>query len=130
MGTLRNVTQGCVVATNVVRAETEAARVVGFLAKRHVDADDGIWFPRCNSIHTFGMRAKIDVVFLDDRSRVTRIVEAAGPWRLLYAGSRAAHAVELAAGSAQRTGLAVGDVLALDEVSGADDGEQALDLGL
>ena len=48
-------------------ARTLAARLIG-LALLPVDrAGDGLLIPRCRSIHTFGMRVPIHVVFLDRR---------------------------------------------------------------
>jgi uncharacterized membrane protein (UPF0127 family) len=112
---LVNATRDKVIARNVVRANSEVERTVGFLRKSRVGDDDGIWFPRCNLIHTIGMRARIDVVFVDDAARVLRVVNAAPPWRILSGGSRASHAIELAPGIVERSGLALGDLLVLDD---------------
>jgi uncharacterized protein len=51
------------------------------------------------SVHTFGMRRAIDVVFLDAGLRVVKVVPRLRPWRV--AGARTAVAVlELPAGTA------------------------------
>jgi uncharacterized membrane protein (UPF0127 family) len=44
-----------------------------------------------------------------------RVVNAAPPWRILSGGSRASHAIELAPGIVERSGLALGDLLVLDD---------------
>ncbi|MEO6912396.1 MAG: DUF192 domain-containing protein [Candidatus Baltobacteraceae bacterium] len=117
MPLLVNSTQGHIMARNVERANTEVARTVGFLTKSRIGADDGIWFPRCSLIHTFGMRTRVDVIFIDDGSRVLRVIEAAAPWRIYSGGTRAAHAIELAPGSVARGKLHLGDVLTLDDAN-------------
>jgi uncharacterized membrane protein (UPF0127 family) len=61
------------------------------------------------SVHTFGMRRPIDVVFLDAELRVLRVVRGLRPGRV--AGARGAvAALELVAGAAT---LEPGDRLAL-----------------
>lgn len=118
MATVVRASDRRVVARNVAVADTEVARTIGLLDKSHLDVDDGMWFARCSFIHTFGMRASIDVVFLDAGSRIVRIVECARPWRV-YRGGGASHTVELAAGTARRAGLAPGDVLAIETLATA-----------
>jgi uncharacterized membrane protein (UPF0127 family) len=64
-------------------------------------------------VHTFFMRFAIDVVFLDRERRIVGISHTLRPWRV--AGARRAHAaLELPAGTAERHGLAIGDVLAVE----------------
>lgn len=40
-------------------------------------------FPNCSSVHTFGMRRRIDIVFLDADCRVLLRCENVGPCRIL-----------------------------------------------
>ena len=73
-------------------------------------------FPRCRSIHTFGMRVAIDVVWLRDTSdgpQVAGVVERLQPRRRARVprSSGLRHtisALELAAGEARRLGLHAG----------------------
>ena len=51
------------------------------------------------SVHTFGMRRAIDVVFLDADLRVVKVVRELRPWRVASA-RRAVAALELVAGAA------------------------------
>lgn len=81
--------------------------MVGLLGRRELPVDEGLWLAPAWSIHTWGMRFPIDVVFVDRDERVLRIVEAMVPWRLV--SRRGAHAVvELAAGRARALGLREG----------------------
>jgi len=57
--------------------------------------------PRCRSVHTFGMRFPIDVIFLDGDRRVVRVDPDVPPRRVVWArGARAV--VETRAGEATR----------------------------
>ena len=46
--------------------------------------DEGgpLLIPRCRSVHTFGMRFSLDLVWLDARGRVIRVDRAVPPRRL------------------------------------------------
>ncbi|HRP26446.1 MAG TPA: DUF192 domain-containing protein [Thauera sp.] len=79
-------------------------RALGLLGRRALAADEALLIRPCTSIHTFGMRFAIDVVFLDREGRVRAVHPALPPWRAVRC--RGAHAVlELAAGGAARAGI-------------------------
>lgn len=70
-----------------------------------------LFFPKCNSIHTFFMRVPIDVVYLDQDYYVVAVDRAMKPWRLGKPRWKAKHVLELAAGHASTLGITVGDRL-------------------
>lgn len=79
-----------------------------------IRADDGLWFDRCNVIHTIGMRARIDAIFLSKDHRVMQIRYSV-PRHRFAVGCRGAHAVvELGAAFPARRDLLIGDRLALE----------------
>jgi uncharacterized membrane protein (UPF0127 family) len=57
MRSLRNGTTGEIVAPHISRARAPWTRALGYLHRRNVDAAEGLWFDRCSSIHTVGLRA-------------------------------------------------------------------------
>ena len=64
------------------------ARLLGLAFRRR--AGEPLLIPRCRSVHTFGMRFAIDVVFLDAHGRVLRVVERVPPRRIVSCrGARA-----------------------------------------
>jgi uncharacterized membrane protein (UPF0127 family) len=60
-----------------------------------------LWIPRCRSVHTFGMRYPLDLVWLDGDGRVVRVDRAVPP-RRVRACRRARSVVE--APAADRVG--------------------------
>lgn len=101
----RVVCERCLVAARPLR------RMRGLLGRRELPRGEGILLRPAGSIHTFFMRFPIDAVFLDREGVVVGIEASLAPWRT--AGRRGAKAVlELAAGEAERRGLALGDALA------------------
>jgi len=83
------------------RADTFRARAKGLLGVPHLDDVQALWLAPCRAVHTFGMRFAIDVVFLDARGKVLRIVPNLPPYRLAVC-LRAASVLELAAGTMRR----------------------------
>jgi uncharacterized membrane protein (UPF0127 family) len=75
------------------------ARLLGLAFSRR--AAEPLLIPRCRSVHTFGMRFAIDVVFLDRHGRVLRVASAVPPGRVVSCRGAAA-VVETAAGEAGR----------------------------
>jgi len=96
----------------VVVAATPGLRLVG-LAGLPVAPPVGLLIPRCRSVHTWGMRFALDVVFLawppgpDAAARVAAVSSEIRPWRLVAtrAAGRLA-ALELGAPRAEALGLA------------------------
>jgi uncharacterized protein YjbJ (UPF0337 family) len=58
-------------------------RLLGLAFLRLDCASPGLLIPRCASVHTFGMRFALDVVFLDRSGRALREVRGVPPWRVV-----------------------------------------------
>jgi uncharacterized membrane protein (UPF0127 family) len=81
----------------IVVARSRCRRLLGLAFRRRPPVGWGLLFPRCRSVHTFGMRFAIDVVFLDSHGRVVRVVSGLRPRRIVLC-RRATAAVEVRAG--------------------------------
>ena len=87
------------------------ARLRGLLARpplRAAPAIEALLIIRCPSVHTLFMRYAIDVAYLDAGGEIVRCVDTLSPWRASLGGRRAAHALELPAGSLARLGIRPG----------------------
>jgi uncharacterized membrane protein (UPF0127 family) len=58
------------------------ARLRGLAFQRR-EAVRGLYIPRCDSIHTFGMRFELDVVFFDAAGRPISVRRSVPPCRIL-----------------------------------------------
>ena len=82
----------------------------GLLGRRELPPGEGMLIRPAPSIHTFFMRFPIDVVFLSRDGDVLKIAPHVKAWRTR--SCRRAYAVlELAAGEAERRGIAPGQRL-------------------
>lgn len=91
-----------------------AARLLG-VAGTDPRPGRGLLIPRCRSVHTFGMRAPIDLVFVTPSPGrlLVLTVHAGVPRRRVVRerGRRGDAVLELAAGEAERLGLQPGAVM-------------------
>jgi len=106
--------RGCAVVrgpggTRVHRARGFFGRLLGLAGLAGLPPGHGLLLERTRSVHTFGMRFALDLVWLRE-GRVVRIDRCLPPRRLR--SCRSADAVlELGAGGAAAAGLAVGAAL-------------------
>ncbi len=112
---LRNATTGEIVATKVKVAQGWLERMLGLIPRKRVEPTEGLWFDDCAVIHTIGMKAEIDVVFLDKDDRVLRTVCAVPQNKFLLACHGARSVVELGSGALHRCDVLTGDRFILEE---------------
>ena len=111
---LRNCSTNEVVAVNVQFATSLVQRAIGLLHKSAIAPSEGLWFRNACMIHTVGMRASIDVIFVDANDRVVQLRSSVHPNRLVVACFSAASVIELGAGALNGTDLLIGDRLLLE----------------
>jgi uncharacterized membrane protein (UPF0127 family) len=80
----------------VVIAASPLARLLGLAGLRALAPRVALLLPRCRSVHTFGMRFALDLVWLDATGRVVRVDRGVPPRRVRRC-RRATSVVELGA---------------------------------
>jgi uncharacterized membrane protein (UPF0127 family) len=83
----------------VAEARGPRARALGLARLDALPPDWALHIPRCRSVHTFGMRFALDLVWLDGEGRIVEIRRGV-PRRRTIACGRARSVVELSAGQA------------------------------
>jgi len=91
----------------VHRAVRLADRLRGLIGSPAPAPGHALLISPCAAVHTAFMRYPIDVVFVDARGTVRKLVPALAPWRSATCLA-ARHTLELAAGEATRLGLVPG----------------------
>lgn len=99
---------GQVLAHDLALAESFFSRLRGLLGRRELAPGGGLWIRPCNSVHTFGMKFSIDVIFLDRELRVVAVAKTLAPYRVSRIHSKAASVLELPAGTLDAAATAVG----------------------
>lgn len=107
---VRNVTRASLLGDAIDVADNPAKRATGLLKHRGLERGQGLWIVPCEGIHTFFMKFAIDVVYIDRKRRVRKVVRALGPWKLSVC--LLAHSViELPPGAIDETQTQKGDQL-------------------
>ena len=88
------------------------AKFVGLMFARSLSDRHGLLFRPARGMHTHFMRFPIDLIYLDDASRVQAIREAMTPWRFDFRS--AAAVIEVNAGAARASDLRIGDQLRIE----------------
>ncbi|QBF82521.1 DUF192 domain-containing protein [Shewanella maritima] len=91
-------------------ADTAPLRLRGLLGRDKLTDEQGLLITPCNSVHTFGMKYAIDVVYLNKHNQVIKLVRELSPRRLSWC-LRAKKVLELAPGSAHLNNINQGDTL-------------------
>ncbi len=115
MARLRERETGRVLADRVEVARGVIARYVGLLTRSSVPPDEGLWFENCHAVHTLGMRATVDLVFVDAQARVVRCDAGVRPGRPMVSCAQADAVIEMGTGFLARAALTIGETLELDE---------------
>lgn len=105
--------KGDCLAERVRLANTVLSRSIGLLVRRQLAADEGLLLAPGGSIHTFGMRFAIDVIFLDAELRVRALSRRVRPWRISLAPPQTAFVLELPAGRIDEVRLDCSEPLVL-----------------
>ena len=117
---IHNTTGNQILCRNCGVADNPLTRMKGLLGRETLGEDEGLLIVPCSSIHMWGMKFALDVIFLTRENVVTDFVENIAPGKI-YASKRhhgKAHAaLEVAAGTAAQTSLQLGDQLEIKDVA-------------
>ncbi len=76
-------TDGIVIAEKVEEAKTFFTRLRGLMFRKKLPSGEALLIKPCDSIHTFGMKFSIDVLFLDSAGRIVRAVRSLAPGKVV-----------------------------------------------
>ncbi|MDQ2939138.1 MAG: DUF192 domain-containing protein, partial [Actinomycetota bacterium] len=80
---LRRLPRAEVYGIEVPVAQGLFARLLGLALLRRERAGPGLLIPRCSSVHTFGMRFALELVFFDREGRRLRYARGVAPFRVV-----------------------------------------------
>lgn len=90
-------------------------RLLGLTGRSEEEIGGGLLILSCRSVHTFGMRVPIDVVFVDPLRRITRVYHRLPPRRLVWGGRQCKDVIELPPGAAKQLNLNPGMLVEWNE---------------
>ena len=104
-----------IIASEVLCARSFSQRLWGLIPRKTLKITEGMWFPRCNSAHSFFMSFAIDLILLDKEMKVVA-TQSLKPWRLSKIYFGADSMLEVVAGTVDRLSISKGDCLEMSHV--------------
>ena len=95
------------VINDVQKTNNVFERMRGLLFRSKLKSMQALWIEPCPSVHTFGMKYSIDVIFLDKAGTVLKIVDDLKPRRMAMCKD-AIVSLELLAGDAKKSQIQTG----------------------
>ena len=110
---IRNITRSTELARSASEAKSFIDRLKGLIGKKHFKKGEALIFRNCPSVHTFGMRFPIDLLFADKHLKILMSIHDLRPYAFSPLVVRASFTIELPAGTLIESRTQVGDDLAL-----------------
>lgn len=104
-----------IISEEVTVADRFMTRLKGWLGKKSLKANEVLLIVPCSSVHTFGMKFKIDVIFLDDHHFIIHMIESMKPNRISSTVFKAKKVLELPEGQISRSKLRLLDHIIFEE---------------
>ena len=115
-----NVTRNTELASKAEVAKSGSKRSKGLLGRKGLTAGEGMWILPCEAIHTFFMQFAIDLVYLDRKNHIKKVVSSVPPWRLSACLS-AYSVLELPSGTVHNSQSRPGDLVEFTPLLGSTD---------
>lgn len=101
---------GEVLCNRMIFAQSMIERMKGLMFSIELPNCDGLMLRPCNSIHTFFMLYKIDVLFLDRELKIVKVIYNLSPWRMTWIYFNSYQVLEMKAGMLKKD-LKIGEKL-------------------
>lgn len=102
--------KGETICEKVKVADNMFTRLLGLMFTRDLPSNEGLLIRPCNSIHTFFMNYNLDIIFLDNKFCVVKVIYNMKPWRMSWMYFRANQVLEMKAGNL-KSNLQIGEKL-------------------
>lgn len=105
---------GVIVGDRIKYAGTFLLRLKGLLFCKSLAPGEGLLLYPCSSVHSFGMKISIDIVFLEQNLHVLKTVSHMRPgFTAQQKGAR--YVLEMAVGTIEAKGIRVGDIFSIEQ---------------
>lgn len=102
---------GNIVAERVIKAHTFFRRLKGLMFTKSLPSSCCLHIHPCRSVHTFFMKYRIDILYLDDQYNIIGVEANLKPGKLGAVYSNSVSVIELPEGTIQQKGIQVGQTV-------------------
>ncbi len=108
---IKNLTRQTTIAASVEIARTPFKRLQGLCGRTALGFGEALVITHCQSIHMMFMKFPIDVIFIDGKGKTVGLAERIKPFAISPIFWKSSCAIELPAGTIEKTNTQVGDQL-------------------
>ena len=112
---IKNISHRTQISVHVARVNTFLGRLIGLIGSRTPPQNTVLHFPSTSSIHTFGMHYPVDLIFLNGKNEVIKMLSALSPRKLTRKIKHSKSVLEAPAGMLSENDIKVGDTLDIVE---------------
>jgi len=87
-----------IISQKITHARSLSERLFGLMFKHNNMEIDGMLIEPCNSIHTFFMNFPLDVLFIDKKDTVVKVIRNMTPWKMSWLYLKSKKVLEVKAG--------------------------------
>jgi uncharacterized membrane protein (UPF0127 family) len=106
-----NTRNGSEIASSLKITKNFFQRMKGLIGRDSIKEGEALFIKPCKSIHTFGMKFKIDAIFLDKENKVIALKKDLKPNRLSPIYLKASSVIELPSGTIDKAEIKIEDKL-------------------
>jgi uncharacterized membrane protein (UPF0127 family) len=106
-----NHTRESFLSLEVTAADTTFSRLKGLIGRLKLRPNEGLWVVPSSGVHTIGVLFPLDLIYLDDQSRVIHTIEHLPAFRIAPLRTHAASVLELPTHTIYSSQTQVGDEL-------------------
>ncbi len=88
-----------VIVEHLKNADSFMGRLMGLMFTKSLKKEEGLLIKECRSIHTFFMNYSLDVVFVNKKMKIVKIIRNMKPRRMTPIYFTANHVIEINAGT-------------------------------
>lgn len=106
-----NITKKHQYRLSIIATSSFISRLIGLLGTTKPYVNKVLYINPCSGIHTLGMHYPIDVIFIDNNNRVSRIFKSLKPFRITKTKKSDKAALEFPPDTLSQISLEIGDLL-------------------
>jgi hypothetical protein len=111
---VKNKSRGTLLADTLLTLGPSFPKTLRHINRHGLPSDCGLWISPCHAIYTVGMRFPLDIVFLDSKGMVVKLLRSFPPNCYAESGPTSMSALELPCNRIAESCTELGDTLELD----------------
>lgn len=107
---IKNISKNIIITNDSYLANNFFTRLKGLMGKKNMDYD-ALCIKPCKGVHTFFMRFNINIIYVDKKGRILKIIKNLKPWKVTKFIKESEYIIEIDSKKSKYMKIEVGDEL-------------------